>query len=163
MTHGEMRQFEVKFKDEILSILKENHILASFMNYELKHSSEHEDQKLSYDMIFHGKVEISIRIRRNEYLRYKDFTIRTRSKNGYECEIDKLINGKGNIYFYGWMCKDQISLVDWIIVDINKIRQHLSSNGYPLKNKDGTEFKAYSIVFLEKHDAIINQKYHLPF
>jgi len=156
--HTETRQLEYKFKAEINKIMKVNKLLLPYINWDVNLSSEFEDQKLSYDMIVSGKVELSVRIRKNEYLRYRDFTIRSRSMNGYKCEIDKLIEGMGNIYFYGWMNKEETQLDYWIVVDINRIRDKLLKNGTERKNFDGTKFIAYSIDFLRTESALIAEK-----
>jgi hypothetical protein len=158
---GEIRQFEHKFKSRIFKIMKTNRLLIQSMKWNMELSSEEEDCTLSYDMIFMGRVELSVRIRRNEYLRYKDFTIRSRSKNGFKCEIDKLIEGHGNLYFYGWMDKSEADLEYWIVVDINRIRQKLLTDGIERSNGDGTKFHAYSLDFLRENFAIIAEKNQL--
>jgi hypothetical protein len=156
--HGEIRQLEHKFKDDIFKTLRVNKLMQPFMKWDIDLSSEEEDCNLSYDMVFMGRVELSVRIRKNEYLRYKDFTIRSRSKNGFKCEIDKLIEGLGSIYFYGWMDEAEQGLEHWIVVDINKIRDKLLTNGSERSNADGTKFRAYSINFLRENFALIGEK-----
>jgi len=154
MTSGEIRQEEYKFKSQIFGILKRNNILLPYINWNIELSSEYEDCKLSYDMKFNGMIELSVRIRKNEYLKYRDFTIRSKSKNGYECEIDKLMKGMGKIYFYGWMNKAETAFDDWIVVNINAIRSHLMDGEFR-SNTDNTGFLFYPIEWLRKHNAII--------
>jgi len=155
---GEIRQFEYKFKRDIFKVLRGSNLLLPFMKWDIQQSNDEEDCNLSYDMIFFGRVELSVRIRRNEYLRYKDFTIRSRSKNGFKCEIDKLVEGLGNVYFYGWMDKEEKNLEYWVVVDIKAIRDKLIEYGVERTNPDGTKFKAYSIEFLKENFAIIAEK-----
>lgn len=159
MTHGEIRQFEVKHKDQIFKILNE----SNFLNYAVWKgdlSTDFEDQNYSYDLIYNGRIEISVRIRKNKYLKYKDFTVRSKSKYGYETEIDKLKKGFGNIYFYGWLDAFETNICEYLIIDINKIRDKLD-NGIFRINYDGTGFNFYTLLFLEENDAIIKQaKYY---
>jgi hypothetical protein len=155
--HGEIRQFEVKFKNDIFAILRKHNVLLPFMQWEIVQSSEFEDCNLSYDMKFNGEVQLSVRIRRHEYLKFRDFTIRTKSKNGYKCEADKLIEGYGQVYFYGWMDSTETRLVDWIIVDIDKIRNKIQENGRYYDNIDNTGFKAYPVNWLQQNNALIRQ------
>lgn len=159
MIHGEIRQYEFKFIKEISDIFIEHDMLRYCTKMKLIPSTEYEDCKLSYDMkLDAGRFELSVRIRQNEYLRrYKDFTIRTRSMNGQPCEYDKLVAGKGQTYFYGWMNADETRLADWIIVDINKIRPHLHE-GADFTNVDGTKFKAYSIPWIENLGGLISNR-----
>lgn len=153
-----MRQYEYKFIKEISDIFIEHDMLRYCTKMKLIPSTEYEDFQLSYDMkLDAGRFELSVRIRQYSYLRYKDFTIRTRSKNGGLCEYDKLIQGKGQTYFYGWMNQDQTRLADWIIVDINKIRAHLHE-GEDKKNPDGTMFKAYKIAWIQDLGGLISNR-----
>lgn len=153
-----VRQLEKDFNPQINKIFRENNILMPFIKWELKQSSDFEDTNLSYDMVYSGKIEISVRIRNNNYLRFKDFTIRSKSKNNGYTEIDKLKNGLGNIYFYGWLNYESNLIQEWLIVDINKIRDYLD-DGKLFKNTDNTEFMAYSINFLQSHGAIIKKSF----
>jgi hypothetical protein len=157
LIHGEIRQFEVKFKNDIFKILRNHNILLPFITWEIVQSSDFEDCNLSYDMKFNGNVNLSVRIRRNKYLKFRDFTIRTKSKNGYKCEYDKLIQGCGQVYFYGWMDITETKIIDWIIVDIDKIRNKIEENGKYYDNIDNTGFKAYQIDWLKEHNALIKE------
>lgn len=156
MTSGEIRQEEYKFRNQIYKILKRNNILMPYIKWHIEQSSEYEDCNLSYDMKYNGVVELSVRIRKNEYLKYRDFTIRSKSKNGYECEIDKLMKGMGNIYFYGWMNKAETGFDDWIVVNINAIREKLLDGTFR-SNTDNTGFLFYPIEWLRKNNAIISE------
>lgn len=155
MTHGEIRQFEVKHKDQIFKILHEINCLK-YAVWQGEMSTDFEDQNYSFDLVYNGKIEISVRIRKHEYLKYKDFTIRSQSKCGYETEIDKLKKGFGNIYFYGWLDPNELNICEYLIVDINKIRYKLDDGGFR-SNKDGTAFKFYTNFFLDENDAIIKE------
>lgn len=152
----EIRQQECKFKSKIFAILRSNQIMISYINWQIDLSSDFEDTALSYDMKFMGEVKLSVRIRKNEYLKYRDVTIRCKSKKGYECEIDKLKKGLGQIYFYAWLNEDSSDFADWVVFDINKIRHKLNEGIYR-ENFDGTAFNFYSLSWLKANNAIIKQ------
>lgn len=162
--HGEIRQFEYKFKDQIKRILSSNAILRHYIKDDIELSSDYEDCNYSYDMKYNVNISlmVSVRIRKNKYLMYRDFTIRSRSLQGYPCEIDKLLKQTDDfdnrVYFYAWMDKLETIMEDWIIVDINKIRYKLKEEGKERENTDGTKFKAYSIHFLNQNNAIMATK-----
>jgi hypothetical protein len=154
MTPGEIRQYEDKFRENIYHILRENVRFGDFAEWGIDPSTDYEDSFLSFDMVYHGKVMVSVRIRKNQYLRYKDFTIRSRSKNGMTCEIDKLRSGLGKIYFYGWMTEDEQGLASWAVVDIDKMRPYLD-HGRERTNPDGTKFMAYNFEGIKKVGALV--------
>lgn len=69
-----------------------------------------EDMKRNTDLIvFHsGNFRISARVRRyNYFLKYpNDFTVRSTRKSGAKTEIDKIMYGWGDYFFYGFADKD---------------------------------------------------------
>lgn len=146
---------EKKFKDKIDSIVQEN------IPYESKLSTYKEDTNESFDLIYSLKgLCVSVRIRKYTYfIQHKDFTIRSRSRKGDYCELDKLVDGKSDWYFYGWENKDRTDLIGWILIDINDIRHDLlkrkKRNAIP--NVDGTYFISFTIDELEKdYNALID-------
>ena len=141
-----VRELEMRFKDEI-----KYHIFRFMPKLDsryllFKPSSEYEDSSLSYDAIFNSNFTLSIRIRRNYALRYKDITIRSKSKNGYKTEIDKIMEGMGQLYFYAYMNESETRLVKIRVVDIDVIRKMTLNNQFEQrKNKnDPTHFYVYS-------------------
>jgi len=157
----EIRQEEIKFMPHINKIVAENFHLLPTEIKNIHLSDPDEDTQESFDMIYESRVEISVRIRKNQYLKYGDFTIRSKSKWGYETEIHKITKGKGSIYLYAWKDFLEQHLQSWILVDINQIRNDLTTNGTLRDNRDGTMFKAYSLAWLHERNAII-QYHELP-
>ncbi len=142
---SDIRDLEIKHLDEIDNIIRAVWKQLP-MERTVELSTEEEDTKLSFDIAYTNKVKISVRIRENEYLKFKDLTIRSRSKHGNETEIDKLKKGHGSFYLYAWLSKDKNSLEEWMVVDINKLRPYLdNAHTKHMPNGDGTEFDCYSI------------------
>jgi len=153
----DFRLEEIKFMPEINKIVKDNFWLfpAEITNINL--STEEEDTKESFDLVYNSKVEISVRIRGYKYWKeYCDFTIRNKSKYNNKTELHKLIEGKGSLYLYAWKTMDEQKLYAWVLIDINKIRSLLSENGKQRYNYDNTAFKAYSLSWANENNAILN-------
>lgn len=152
----EIRELERKFINDIKSIVYQNISNLPKNCFVVNESSELEDTKLSFDLYFSADIQISVRLRSFKYRNYNDITIRSRSKNGGLTEIDKLIDGKGQIYFYGVLSENEEKIVKYILFDIDKIRDKLKENGLERTNFDGTKFKCYTFDFLKDNSAIIN-------
>ena len=152
----EIRELERKFINDIKSIVYQNISNLHKNCFVVNESSEVEDTKLSFDLYFSADIQISARIRSFKYRNYNDITIRSRAKNGGLTEIDKLIDGKGQIYFYGVLSENEEKIIKYILFDIDKIRNKLKENGVEKTNFDGTKFKCYTFDFLKDNSAIIN-------
>ena len=155
----EIRELERKFINDIKRI-----VYGSISNlpkncFVVNESSEIEDTKLSFDLYFSADIQISVRIRSFKYRTYNDITIRSRSKNGGLTEIDKLIDGKGQIYFYGVLSENEETIIKYILFDIDKIRDKLKDNGIERTNADGTKFKCYTFKFLGENNSIIDKSH----
>lgn len=150
----DVRFLENKFYNEI-----KHHILLSLpkINYiDFRLSTEEEDTKLSFDMVCNTNISISIRIRKNKYIPYNDLTIRSRSKKNKKTEIDKIMNGKSQIYFYAYMNKEENLLEKVRIVDVSCIRKLTEKNKFSKRiNKDGTEFNTYLFSEIKKENGDI--------
>ena len=158
----DIRIEEIKFMSEIHKIIRDNFMLfpQDISNIEL--STEQEDTKESFDLVYNSRIEVSVRIRNNYALQWCDLTIRSKSRFGYKCEIDKLIDGKGSVYLYAWKTIDNSRFETWILIDINKIRHLLPDfKNNVTMNRDGTGFITIKIGLLKIADAIINF-YNLP-
>ena len=102
--------------------------------------------KLNIDMM------VSVRIRDNKYKRFQDLTIRSKSKNGGKTEIDKILEGKAQIYFYAYMNKEESDLEEINICDIDILRSLHKENKYTKQNNyDGTKFNAYKFQDIKKY------------
>jgi len=137
----------------IRKILTRNcHIFTAF-----KEATPQQDMEEGFDSVFSfPDVKIPIRIRSNQYLKYRDITIRSRSYHNKKTEIDKIREGKGDYYFYAWENKNN-SIACYCIFDIAKfISSGLIDNPTSKKrNNDGTEFYTYSIEDMIKNDTMV--------
>lgn len=157
-------ELEYKFADQI-----ESHIVKAlpklYDNFvEFRKATEEEDCRFSYDMVFGINFTISIRIRKNSYLKYNDLTIRSKSKFGGKTEIDKIMDGLAQVYFYSYMNKEETELVKIRIADVDAIR-NLYKNGKftgPRKNFDGTELIAFSFSNIANIGGAIYKYDYLP-
>jgi len=151
-----IRDLERKHISQIREIIRNNwHLLPKKPASNL--STTEEDTKESFDMVFKESVNLSVRIRKNDALKYSDFTIRSKTKKGQKTEIDKLLSGLGHIYFYAWEDINQQYIEHFIIVDIHKathILKHPHSRNIP--NGDGTFFNAYHLSSLFSCNAVIS-------
>lgn len=140
---NDYRNLENKFKNEIELHIKEAmpKLFDSFVQF--RQSDDEEDSKLSFDLVFNMNFTISIRIRKNDYLKFNDMTIRYKSMKGNKTEIDKIRDGLAQIYFYAYMSKDENSLCKVRICNVESIRKLIEEEKYKVyKNTDGTMLAA---------------------
>lgn len=153
-----IRNLERRFSNEIKKhlLLGLPKICNSFL--EFKESSYKEDTELSFDLVFNLTFTVSVRIRRFDYIKFNDLTIRSKTKFGFKTEIDKIIEGKAQVYFYAYMNKEETELVKIRIVDVDAIRAMTDDGVYTSnKNTDGTEFFSYSFPNIKKYNGNIYQ------
>lgn len=155
------RNLENKFSNEIQKHI--NNALPNLANKFCRYrpSTEFEDGKMSFDLVFNLNFTISIRIRKNKYLKYLDLTIRSKSLKGYETELDKINKGMAQIYFYAYMDELQSKLIKIRIVNVDAIRILINKNKYEHKiNEDGTEFFTFKFTDIKENNGDI-YKYDL--
>ena len=109
-------------------------------------------------------VDIAVRIRRNKFYKKAsifgyDLSIRAVNK-GYKTEIDKLIGGFGDYYFYGYSDDDNGTIAACCVIDINKMRQcGILEREYPIyPNGDGTSGMYIPITEIRNEGCIIHEK-----
>jgi len=149
------RLYEKRFS----CFIKEKIIESGLINKDLiniNQSTSYEDSNLSFDMILSIDLQISVRLRKYKYRIYNDITIRSQSMKHGLTEIDKLKNGCGNIYFYGYMDTTEMKIIKWLLFKIDPIRNLLDNCGNEYTNIDGTKLKTYSFGFLRKNKSLIS-------
>ena len=154
----ELNLKEYRFQDEI------NHHIglalpALHQKYgKARDSLQYEDGVLSYDMIYKMKFTISIRIFRNKSLQYDGLTIPNKSLNGGKTEIDKIMEGKAQMYFYAYMNEQETELIKIRMIGVQSIRFLYVMDCYTRQyNYDGTEFIIFFFDDIEKNMGSIYQ------
>jgi hypothetical protein len=139
-------------------ILKQNamHIMSVAI------ADKEKDMKHATDMIISVTGgDVAVRIRKYRYYdkRFRDFTIRSRSRGGGNTELDKLRAGFGDWYVYAWLNAARSSFVGWMLLDIEKMRKSgmLARDMKEIPNRDGTRFVNFSICDLRLAQCITNQ------
>lgn len=135
-----------RVKEKIISISSK----LAFVNT----ANFEKDTKYSTDLILKTiQGDIAVRLRRS-HIEYRDLTIRAKRDSGIKTELEKIKEGWGRWYFYGWVSK-QNKIEDWIFVDLNKLRKTTLLNRSLIDNKDGTYFIAISKKELERENCLI--------
>lgn len=121
-----------------------------------------EDTEQGFDAVLSfPDVKIPIRIRKHEYLKYMDLTIRSKSKYNNKTEIDKLKEGFGDYYFYAWTDETKTSkgnnnILTYMILDLSVFRNTVLENP-SIKDKpnfDGTCFNTYTMKQLQDNGIV---------
>lgn len=132
---------ELNFLPEIEQLIQNNlHLVieAGFTVLKVKKATMQQDTEEATDFVSYGGLTFPVRIRKPKYYDkyFGQITIRWRSAGGQKTEIDKLAEGHGDIYFYGWTKNDEVEyLCDWCLIDLVKLRDrhHLSRNNHFLR------------------------------
>jgi hypothetical protein len=96
-------------------------------------------------------VRVACRVRRNKYLQYiGEFTVRAALPTGVPTELEKILDGYGDLLFYGFCDTAEQALVYWRLLDLDVFRdvyRHpLGYTGEPRTNTDrSSDFRAFRI------------------
>ena len=103
----------------VMDILKANamHLLS------VQVAPLEDDQQRATDLVITVLGgDVAVRIRRTKYIsRFRDLTIRAWRASGAKTELQKIKEGFGRWYLYGWS-DDQDKLYDWMLVDCDVLR-----------------------------------------
>jgi hypothetical protein len=103
-------------------------------------------------LIIAKDLRIAVRVRRPSYEKYwGEFTLRSRRDSGAKTEFKKVMEGFGDLFFYGLRSEDDGALAHWVICDLSKFRtwvwdtwnQNHMVVGFEQPNGDGTWFRAF--------------------
>lgn len=133
-----------RFLPTIAKLLNRN----AYRFFSIREATKKEDMQEGFDFMLTAEAaQIAVRIRRPN-CRYRDLTIRAETKYGGKTEIDKIREGKGDMYFYAWT-ENQLTgerLSSYMIVDLSLFRS--SGLAFTQKSKtsngDGTGFFSYT-------------------
>lgn len=155
MSYAIQREQSDMYLEAFKDILRRNSM--NFLTLEV--SDDYKDTQEATDMII--KIEggdVALRVR-NPSCKFRDFTVRTRSKYGGKTEIDKLKEGFGDWYLYGWGDGNG-NLLEWILIDLDKVRKFkiLDKPRQERRNCDGTKFVGIPIGELQMTGCLISKK-----
>ena len=102
---------------------------------------------------------VLVRMRRPEYMKYADVTIRAYRIGRGETERDRIRGGYGRWYLFAW-AYDRGSFANWILVDLDRFRSSaLMEIQRIIYNPDKeTGFIAVKIADLMANECIIDQR-----
>lgn len=113
-----------------------------------------EDTTQATDLILNTiQGKIAVRLRRSSCT-FRDLTIRAKRDTGIKTELEKIKEGWGRWYFYGWVSNENI-IKEYIFIDLNKLRETTLLERTLIDNKDGTYFIAISKKELEDNDCLV--------
>lgn len=140
------------FLPEVRRILMQNAALL----FTVQIASTYQDVKEATDMLLmvNGQRTVAVRLRRAQYS-YRDLTIRASRISGARTELDKIRNGYGDIYLYGWTYGWTIS--EWMLVNLHRLRSSslLNSHWKMTINRDGaTGFISIPYMTLYEYGCI---------
>lgn len=165
----DFRKQEDQFRPFIASVVERHMHHFSKLQRGAVLSTGEEDTRMSFDMRVGLWIPVSVRLRTAYYWRYRDFSIRSKTRfsgqviNGeiVKCELDKLRDGLGNCYFFGWLSDDQSRISNYLLVDINRLRPYLDTADYSEKsNGDGTAGRYYPLDALQRVGALVHQSWN---
>jgi len=112
-----------------------------------------EDKRENTDLItlVLDPVRVACRVRRNSYLRFiNEFTVREARPTGAPTELEKILDGYGDLLFYGFCDTAEQALVYWRLLDLDVFRDiyhhPLGYTGEPHSNTDrSSDFRVFRI------------------
>jgi hypothetical protein len=152
-----MQQWErdKKWSDQFIPEIKT--ILTQYLIVE---APIEEDQRRNTDLIvlMLKPYRIACKVRRNEYLKKysEEFTIRSGRPSGCKTDLQKIMEGWGDFFFYGFCDPLESRLIKYIMGDLNVFRLWFNRSLYKMppnccpgekrENKDGTYFLSFKEV-----------------
>ncbi len=119
-----------------------------------------QDVKQATDMVMSvtGQKAVAVRLRRAAYP-YRDLTLRAERSSGATTELDKIKQGYGDCYLYGWT--HDLSISEWMLIDLHQLRTSglLDAPRFLISNLDRrTRFIAISYATLREYGCVLNAR-----
>jgi hypothetical protein len=107
-------------------------------------------------------LKIAARVRRSSQISKwaNQFTLRSSRPSGAKTEFQKVVEGLGDLCFYGWAEPNSASIRQWSLIDLDAFRAHLILNASQLKcgevsNIDGTAFRWFDLTSFPTNPPIL--------
>lgn len=128
--------------------------------FDFQIATAQQDIKEATDMVIttSGQKAIAVRIRRSN-VTFRDLTIRAYRTSGATTELEKIKEGAGDYYLYAWEASQSLSIGDWVLVDLHRLRHSglLDHAWRRIANTDRkTEFIAIPVKVLREYDCVIS-------
>lgn len=136
------KEWSETFINEVKKKISEISSQLTFVN----DATIEEDIFQSTDLVLNTiQGKIAVRLRRPD-CEFRDLTIRVKRDSDTKTELEKIKEGWGRWYFYGWVSNKNL-IEEYIFVDLNKVRtvKLLEKERVLKDNKDGTYF-----IFINK-------------
>lgn len=151
-----MYQLDREWGDSYVSQV--TRILTQLLPYlvEINTASIEMDTKCATDFTIKLKGgNIAVRLRRPDCT-FRDLTIRALRDSGTKTELEKIKEGHGFRYFYGWIDENN-RIAEWMLVDLDRVRKMglLNKKREIKPNYDGTYFIYISIAELNEAGCLI--------
>lgn len=146
-----------RISEKYIEDFKKILMVSSDLFVDINKSCKHDDLYKATDMVIEvPRSNIALRVRDYDS-KYRDFTVRYRTKYGNKTEIDKLREGYCDWYVYGWA--DKTSIVEWIIIDLDRVREFgiLDKKWKTRTNEDDVEFMIIPLGELEMTGCIVSK------
>jgi len=113
---------EEKFRPNIKAIFG---VVYDLDPEEIRTASLKEDLKQATDLVLPDGTAIGCRLRRSVIaIRFQhQFLLRAELPTGSKTELDKILSGYGDIYFYGFIDKLEKEIESWFIGDLDVFRE----------------------------------------
>lgn len=148
-------------EDHAWSALFDRQVKMAIGPHVIGNATVEDDRDRATDLVLATeKVRIACRIRRwskQSCDKYgEQFTIRSHRNSGAKTELAKILEGWGDMFFYGWGCPQSVRLRDWFLIDLGVFRRWhedaaergKSVRAAVVKNQDGSSGDAFWIHHL---------------
>jgi hypothetical protein len=145
-------------EDHAWSALFDRQVKMAIGPHVIGNATVEEDRDRATDLVLATeRVRIACRIRRWSKQSCDkwggQFTIRSHRVSGVRTELAKILDGWGDMFFYGWGCPQSVRLRDWYLIDLEVFRSWYSEaalrgssvRAAPVKNHDGSSGDAFWI------------------
>jgi len=149
------------WSDERLDIVK-----ALIGRHIMEAGNEIQDMQKMGDLVVLGgkETKIGVRIRTGNFrenFRY-DFTLRTWRSSGAKTEFEKILEGWGDYFFYGFSPERNSTIIDpWYLLSLDAFRHHwrcsrdMLTHGEVRNRDNATGFRWFNILSFPKTPSIL--------